>query len=117
MWVAFLTRHELLNKDSLPKELNDNSLKKALGVLNVMNFSEEEREAYEDHLKWLRIEANTLKKYEQKGREEGEAIGVEKGEVKKAIEMALIMLAEDEPLAKIIKYTNLTKEQIENLKQ
>ena len=24
-----------------------------------------------DHLKWLRIESNTLKKYEEKGREEG----------------------------------------------
>lgn len=33
--------------------------------------TEVEREAYEDHLKWLRIEANTLKKAEEKGREEG----------------------------------------------
>ena len=139
MWLAFLTRHELLDKDKLPKSLNDASLQKALTVLNVMNFSYDEKEAYEDHLKWLRIEANTLQKYEQKGRKEGEAIGlekgeaiglekgeaigiekgeaigIEKGEAKKALEMALAMLVENEPIAKIVKYTNLTHEQIEKL--
>lgn len=71
MWMAFLTRHALLNKDNLPKELNDSHLKKALNVLDVMNFNSEERELYEGHLKWLRIEASTLRKAEDKGREEG----------------------------------------------
>jgi hypothetical protein len=54
----------------------------------VMNFTEEERMSYEDRLHWLRIETNTLKKYEEKalergreqGREEGEKVGMEKGE-------------------------------------
>ena len=67
IWVAFLTRHDLLNKDHLPPELDNKELKKALTVLDVMNFGEEEREIYEGHLKWLRVEANTLKKYEAKG--------------------------------------------------
>ena len=80
IWAAFLTRHELLNKESLPSPLNNPELKKALGVLEVMNFGEEERDAYEERLKWLRVEANTLKKYEEKGRAEGEQIGLEKGE-------------------------------------
>ncbi len=62
MWLAFLTRHDLLKADKLPKELDNDKLKKALKVLDVLNFSEEERELYEDHLKWLRIEDNTLKK-------------------------------------------------------
>ncbi len=52
IWIAFLTRNDLLKIDNLPKELNDNNLKKALEVLNVMNFSSEERELYDDHLKW-----------------------------------------------------------------
>jgi predicted transposase/invertase (TIGR01784 family) len=78
MWAAFLTRHELLNKDALPAPLNKPELKKALGVLEVMNFGDEERDAYEERLKWLRVEANTLKKYEEKGRAEGEQIGLEK---------------------------------------
>lgn len=56
MWVAFLTRNDLLTVDNLPKELNDSNLKKAINVLNVINFSPEERDAYEDRLKWLRKE-------------------------------------------------------------
>jgi predicted transposase/invertase (TIGR01784 family) len=64
MWVAFLTRHDLLNKDHLPPAIDNPILKKALVVLDVMSFDDEEREAYEGHLKWLRVEANTLKKYE-----------------------------------------------------
>ncbi len=53
--------------------------KKALNVLDVMSFGDEEREAYEGHLKWLRIEANTLKKYETKGFSEGWDKGIAKG--------------------------------------
>ena len=64
---TLLTRHDLLQPDNLPQNLNDNNIKKALAVLDVMNFSPLEREAYEDHLKWLRIEASTLKKAEAKG--------------------------------------------------
>jgi predicted transposase/invertase (TIGR01784 family) len=108
MWLAFLTRNDLLNKDNLPKELNNRALQKALTVLEVMNFSTEEREAYEDHLKWLMIEANTLKKAEEKGREEG------KKEEKFAL--AKKMLDEGESTDKIIKYTGLSKEEIESIK-
>jgi predicted transposase/invertase (TIGR01784 family) len=82
MWVAFLTRNDLLNSDNLPKELDNIQLKKAVHVLEVMNFTDEERTLYEDHLKWLMIEANTLKKYEQQGREAGLAEGIEIGEAK-----------------------------------
>lgn len=82
MWLAFLTRHDLLIADNLPKELNDASLQKALNVLEIMNFTKEEREAYEGHLKWLRMEFSALKKYEQKYREEGEARGIQIGEAR-----------------------------------
>jgi predicted transposase/invertase (TIGR01784 family) len=82
MWVAFLTRYDLLKADNLPNELNDDSLKKAITVLEVMNFNAAERDAYEDHLKWLRVETNTLKKAEAKGREQGKTEGLLEGEVK-----------------------------------
>ncbi|TAH17074.1 MAG: hypothetical protein EAZ08_14275 [Cytophagales bacterium] len=65
--------------DKLPKELEDENLKKALHVLDVLNFSDEERELYEDHLKWLRIEANTLKKTTEKALAEGISIGKQEG--------------------------------------
>ena len=112
IWIAFLTKNDLLDPANLPKELDNPSLKKALTVLEIMNFSPIEREAYEEHLKWFRIEANTLKKAEAKGREEGIAIGEEK----KALAMAKEMLSDNEPVAKIIKYTGLTIQHIEKLK-
>lgn len=65
--MEFLTRNELLKKEEPPQELNNAKLKKAIDVLEVMNFSVQERDAYEDHLKWLRIEANTIKNYEERG--------------------------------------------------
>lgn len=104
IWLAFLTRNDLLNKDNLPKELDNKDLKKALTVLEVMNFSEEERNAYEDRLKWLRIEANTLKK----ARDDAKA--------ERNIEIAKEMLIDKELIEKIVKYTKLSKEEIEKLK-
>lgn len=67
MWVAFLTRHDLLNKEALPSELDDPHLKKALDVLEVMNFGDEERELYEGHLKWLWTEEAALRYAEAQG--------------------------------------------------
>jgi len=75
MWSAFLTRNDLLRIDNLPEGLNNESLKKAITVLEVMNFSPEERDAYEDHLKWLRVETNTLKKMKEEGKAEGRVEG------------------------------------------
>jgi predicted transposase/invertase (TIGR01784 family) len=67
-WVTFLTKHELLDRTSLPNELKDEQLEKALSVLEVMNLSDDEREAYDSHLKWLGVEASTIKKAEAKGK-------------------------------------------------
>jgi flagellar biosynthesis/type III secretory pathway protein FliH len=54
-----------------------------MDVLNVMNFTEEERMSYEDRLHWLRIEASALKKQMEKGlkkgMKKGEKIGMKKG--------------------------------------
>jgi hypothetical protein len=83
MWMTFLTRHDLLRGDKMPKNLDDPRLKKAMDVLNVMNFTEEERMSYEDRLHWLRIEASALKKQMEKGlkkgMKKGEKIGMKKG--------------------------------------
>jgi predicted transposase/invertase (TIGR01784 family) len=111
MWSAFLTRNDLLKVDNLPKELNDANLKKAINVLEVMNFSEEERDFYEDHLKWLRIEANTLKKYEQKGKTEGRA----EGKAEEKIEIAKKMLAKNHSISDISDLTGLSAEEISKL--
>lgn len=124
MWLAFLTRNDLLNKDNLPYELEDAHLKKALGVLEVMNFNDEEREAYEDHLKWLRIETNTLQNYEQKGLVKGRAEGIAEGkaegrlegELKAKREFALEMLSEGFSDDMVIKLARITQADLSELK-
>jgi len=124
IWIAFLTRNDLLDPANLPKELDNDKLKKALNVLEVMNFTQVEREAYEEHLKWFRIEANTLKKVreeaEAKGKEEGReerlATGEARGEEKKAIEVAKNLLKSGLSADMISTATGLTLEQIEKLK-
>jgi predicted transposase/invertase (TIGR01784 family) len=113
MWVAFLTRHDLLEVKSLPKGLDDTNLKKAITVLEVMNFTAEEREAYENHLKWLMIEANTLKKAEARAKAEGLAEG--KAEEKE--EIALNLLKKGLSDALISSATGLSIDELLNLKK
>jgi len=112
IWLAFLTRHDLLKADKLPKELDNDKLKKALKVLDVLNFSEEERELYEDHLKWLRIEANTLKKTTEKALAEGISIGEARSIEKTALNM-LKQKIDDKLISSV---TGLNLEEITKLK-
>lgn len=103
MWSAFLTRNDLLKTAKLPKSLDGAPVKKAIEVLNVMNFSDEEREAYEDHLKWLRIEANTLKKAEEKGAKN------------QSLEIARSMFQENLPTDQIARLTGLSEKELKKL--
>ncbi len=76
-----------------------------------MNFTKEEREDYEDHLKWLRIEMNTLKKAENKSRVEGRAEFREEG----GAELVKTMFKEKLTVDYIAKITGLTIEGIDKL--
>lgn len=107
VWAAFLTRNDLLNVNDLPPELDDPALKKAIGVLEVMNFGPGERELYEDHLKWMMIEASTLKKAEEKG----EAKGREEAE----INMTRKMLKSGYTIEAISDITGLSATKIKSL--
>ena len=115
-WVAFLTRHNLLNKDNLPKGLKDPQLKKALEVIEVMNLSDEERDAYEAHLKWLRIEASTLKKAKRDAREEGKNEGKKEGIVIGVERVVRNMLSQGMHIKVIAKSTGLNVKQIQEMK-
>ena len=116
MWLAFLTRNDLLTLDNLPKELNDANLKKAINVLSVMNFTTEEREAYEDHLKWLRIETNTIKNYEQRGEVRGREEGIQIGEARGKAELIKMMIAKGQSVDTIAQITGLSVEEVAKLK-
>ena len=54
-------------------------MKKALEVLEIMNFTPQERDCYEGQLKWMRMEASALDKAEEKGMEKGMEKGIELG--------------------------------------
>jgi predicted transposase/invertase (TIGR01784 family) len=75
VWAAFLTRHDLLNKKTLPGALNTPALWKALDVLEEMNLKPDEREMYEDHLKYLRDIGSAIHKKESEAFEEGKLEG------------------------------------------
>jgi predicted transposase/invertase (TIGR01784 family) len=139
VWSSFLTKYDLLNPEKLPKELDNPQLKKALEVLEHINMRDEEREAYENRLKWLRVETNALnKKYNQgkeeglkegeargiekgkkEGLKEGEAKGIEKGkeegkrEEKRTLARALLQLGQDS--AFVAKAKGLSTSEVENL--
>jgi len=56
-----------------------------------------------------------VSKGREEGREEGREQGREEGVHRKALEMAKEMLAEGEPLERIVKYTKLSIEEIQAL--
>lgn len=118
-WVAFLTRWDLLRSTSLPAELDDPALKKAIHVLDVMNLNIEERELYEGHLKWLRAEASALKKAFDKGIAKGEAMGRAEGEAlgkrKEKMEIAKNLLKQGCSLEIVQTATGLSAEEISSL--
>jgi predicted transposase/invertase (TIGR01784 family) len=111
-WAAFLTKYSLLDRKNLPEELNDPNIKKALEVLNVMSFDAQEREAYESHLKWLRIEASTIKKVQV----ESFAQGKSEGKIEGKIEIAKKMLSEGMEIDLISQFTGLSCQEIGKLK-
>ena len=93
-----------------------------------MNFSPEEREAYDNHLKWLMIEANTLKKRYEQGNAKGKVEGMEEsllqkrqageqtGIIKGLEKTALLMLKEKVEEGLISRVTSLSPEQLAKLK-
>ena len=70
-WVAFLTRHELFNRENLPSIPQKAELDKALKLLKIMSLNPDERDVYEGKLKWFRTEDGALHKAKKDGKIEG----------------------------------------------
>lgn len=104
-WL-FVFRH-LSNLQNRPPKLQDKIFQKLFESAEIAKFSPEEREAYEESLKYYRDLNNVV----ATSREEGILEGIKEG-IK---EVAKEMKENGEPLEKIIKYTNLSKEEIEEL--
>ncbi len=116
-WVTFLTKHALLDRNNLPKELSDPAIKKALHTLDVMNFSRAEREEYEDHLKWLRMEDSAIRKIGQDNFKKGKAEGEAKGKAEGKAEVIKNMLRQSINKKDIASMTGLSIAEIEKIEE
>jgi len=88
-----------------PAKLQERVFEKLFGLAEIGKFGYEERMAYEDSLKVYRDLKNSL----DTAREEGEKM--------KALQIAVEMLRDGEPAAKISKYTGLSAEEIVKIGQ
>lgn len=112
-WIAFLTKNNLMDQDNLPDGLNDQNIKKALDVLRKMNFTKQEREVYENHLKWMRDEASAIETAEKRAL----AIGREEGREEANMLTVKRMLVAGLPADFISEITGFSKDQINSIKQ
>jgi predicted transposase/invertase (TIGR01784 family) len=105
IWMAFLTRNEVLVQNQLPPELNDCCLNKAIGVLDVMNLDALEREIYENRQKFLMIEESALEHQYMTGKADERR------------EVALEMLKEKFVDEMILKLSKITAKELSELKK
>ncbi|CUU48411.1 Rpn family recombination-promoting nuclease/putative transposase [Clostridium beijerinckii] len=100
---------ELLEFLTYVEDSTDATVKHVKGNL-VKNIHKRVQEVKNDIL--MEVEFMTLLERDREKIEEG----IEKGEKKKALEIALEMLKDNEPIEKIIKYSKLSKEEILKIK-
>jgi predicted transposase/invertase (TIGR01784 family) len=97
-WVFFIKNAENLNV--IPASVNDEGLKSAYHEADRHTWTKEELEEY-DYAQMRETDEVTREMF------------VEENKAKK---IARIMLADNEPIEKIVKYTGLTEEQVEALR-
>lgn len=89
--------------------------KKMGDISELVNMTAQEMEMYDISLDAYRTNLSAMKNERAEGVEEGIVKGREKGREEMAIEMAHNMLQDGEPIDKIMRYTKLSLEQIEQL--
>ncbi len=104
-WL-YVFRH-LADLQNRPQKLQDKVFEKLFESAEIAKFSKEEREAYEESLKYYRDIKNVVDTSKQEG--------IIEGKIEEKIEIARIMKKEGESIEKIMKYTNLTRAEIEKL--
>jgi len=104
-WL-YVLKH-LQNLQNRPKALQERVFEKLFKAAEIAKFTLQERQEYEDSLKYLRDFTNIV----DTAREEGEI----NGEKKKAIEVAKALKSKNMPVKDISEITGLSKEEIEKL--
>ncbi len=113
-WLYVLRNLEDLTKR--PAKLQEKIFAKLFEQAEIANYSEQEYNEYEHSLKIYRDLNNVIETAETKGEKRGEARGIAKGKAEKAKEIARTMLEEGLAIELIMKITQLSKEEIEQLR-
>ena len=112
-WIYYLKNNEI--KDNFRAK----GLAKAKELLKFDELEPSERVTYKKYLEDLHYKASMAwtmeKEAEYRIREEERKKGIEEGIEKEKIEIARLMLEDKEAIEKIMRYTGLTREQIEIL--
>jgi predicted transposase/invertase (TIGR01784 family) len=111
VWTTYLIDNDYLRQAELPESFPRALIKKAISVLEELNFSKKERDNYEAHLKWLRAEASGIKKAEEKKFAEGKA----EGKVEERELIAKNLLSKGVDVGLISESTGLSISEIESL--
>jgi len=116
-WIYFL------KNDDIKKEFKAKGIRKAEKALDILKLSTIARKKYERYIDNQRCDAGiteTMKidredEIRKEERTQGEQIGIEKGELKKAIETAKKMKLKNLPIELIMEITGLSIKEIEAL--
>lgn len=110
-WLLFIENPESEAVEMLAKKIPE--INEARKALEVLSLDKQARMTYDMRQKALKDKVSSLENAEKKGRDEG----IKEGEKKKVLEMAKKMLSKNKPIDEIMEFTDLTKEQIEELKK
>ncbi|MCQ2975539.1 MAG: Rpn family recombination-promoting nuclease/putative transposase, partial [Bacteroidales bacterium] len=102
-----------------PQALREAIFTRLFNLAEISKYNKAERLAYQESLKDYRDYYNTIASAEERGREEGEIIGIEKGRAEgraeEKLEMARKMKADGMSYEIITKYSGLSIDEIEKL--
>ncbi|CAK6516512.1 Rpn family recombination-promoting nuclease/putative transposase [Rickettsia helvetica] len=114
-WLYMMAKFDRAKEP--PKYIKDEIVLSAYNTIEQFNWSEAE---YDNYIKAMLAaqteELNQKSKYNE-GKADRKVEDIEIGKTRKNIEIAKEMLADNEPIEKIIKYAKLSKEEIEKLKE
>lgn len=112
-WIYILKNMSTFER--MPFEARNAVFKKLSEITDVAALSKEERDKYDESLKIMRDYNATMKGAIIQGRTKGLAEGRAEGRAEGKIQIAKLMLVDNEPIEKIMRYTGLTEEEIKNI--
>ena len=123
-WCRYFKYGDNTTEEEVEK-IVDPLIKEAYEAVNRFNWTEEELAAYDEALKREMDYRSQMQTAEDRGVEKGIGIGIEKGREEglqqgietRNIEIAKGMLKDGEPIEKIMKWTGLSAQAVENLKK